>query len=304
MSTNIDQNQLGRSLQGNIREFDQNMTKYSLFIGGLNAKHDALKQYSPLTTGYTRLFMTKMPRFMELMYPNKTRQFRHLIEYGYVSVDGIQNTNLDFAQITGGYAGLSMDVATTAKDETNEITVKVYEFSGSPVREYLDLWITGIADHKTGLAHYHGALDHGIRFAQHNHTGEMFIVNTDATGRHDGVEYVAFLANMMPKTVKKDHFNYQSGTHEIVEIDVVFTCVKYESSDINDIGRALIGKYNVLRDYLDFKSGYKATGSFTKSDGSYNYGMDQFKIHAPDDGSLVELDKDRSKTDFLVDWQR
>lgn len=304
MATTIDQNQLGKSLQGNIREFDQNMTKYALFMGGLNAKHDALKQYSPYVTGFTRIFMTKMPRFMDLMYPNKTKQFRHLVEYGFVSFDGIQNLNLEFAQMTGGYNATSLDVATTSKDDTNEVTIKVFEFSGSPVREYMELWITGISDHKSGLAHYHGALDHGIRHAQHNHTAEMFVVNTDATGRHDGVESVVFLANMMPKTVKKDHFNYQAGSHEIVEMDLTFSCVPYYSSQINDVGRALIGKYNILRDYLDYKSGYTATGNFTKSDGSYNYGIDQFKVNVPDDGKLVELDAKRDNSDFLVDWNK
>lgn len=304
MATTIDSKQIGTSLQGNIREFAENMTKYSLFMGGLNAKHDALKQYKPLVTGYTRVFMTKMPRFMEIMYPNKTKQFRHLVEYGFVSVDGIQNTNLEFAQMTAGYTASSLDIATSSKDDTNEITIKVFEFSGSPVREYTDLWITGISDHKTGLAHYHGGLDEGLVHSPHNHTAEMFIVNTDATGRHDGVESVVFLTNMMPKTVKKDHFNYQSGSHEIVEMDLVFTCVKYESSDINEIGRALIGKYNILRDYLDFKSGYKATGTFTDSKGKYVSGIDKFQITVPDDGGTTVLDGNRSTSDYLVDWNK
>ena len=225
-------------------------------MGGLNVKHDALQQYSPLKTGYARIFLVKMPEFMRKMYPNKTKQFRHLIEYGFVSIDGIQNTNLEFAQITGGYSGRSFDVATVAKDETNEITIKVYEFAGSPVREYLDLWVSGISDPFTGLSHYHGAFDQGITYSQHNHTMEAFYVNTDATGRSDGIEYACLLANMMPKSVKKDQFNYQSGTHDIVEVDIAFSTVKYESPQINQVAKALIDKFNLTRNYLDFKSGY------------------------------------------------
>lgn len=273
---------IGKSLQGNINNFDgKDMTKYSLFMGGLNVKHNALKQYSPLKTGYARIFLVKMPEFMHVMYPNKTKQFRHLVEYGFVSVDGIQNTNLEFNQITGGYSGRSFDVASVAKDDTNEVTVKVYEFAGSPVREYLDLWISGISDPYTGLSHYHGAFDHGVEFAQHNHTMEAFYVNTDATGRHDGVEHVAMLTNMMPKSVRKDQFNFQSGTHDIVEMDITFTCVKYESTQINEVGRTLIAKYNLMRDYLDFTSDYSAAGNFTDAKGNYNGDSSSFSISAP-----------------------
>lgn len=278
----------GKSLQGNIKQFDgKDMHQYSLFMGGLNVKHNALKQYSPLKTGYARIFLVKMPEFMRVMYAEKTKHFRHLIEYGFVSVDGIQNTNLEFSQITGGYAGRSFDVATVAKDDTNEITIKVFEFAGSPVREYLDLWISGISDPYTGLSHYHGAFDKDVKYAQHNHTMEAFYVNTDATGRHDGVEHACLLVNMMPKSVKKDHFNYQSGTHDIVEMDITFTCVKYESMQINDVARTLIAKYNLLRDYLDFESDYKheAAKEFGGNGTNIPYVYDQssFSVTAPHD---------------------
>lgn len=290
--------QRGKTLQGNINEFNKDMSKYSLFMGGLNVKHNALQQYSPLKTGYARVFVVKVPEFMKKMYQNKTKQFRHLLEYGFVSVDGIQNTNLEFSQITGGYAGRSFDVATVAKDETNEITIKVYEFAGSPVREYLDLWISGISDPFTGLSHYHGAFDFGIEFAQYNHTMEMFYVNTDATGRHDGVEYACLLTNMMPKTVKKDHFNFQSGTHEIVEIDINFTCVKYESIQINDVAKTLIAKYNLLRDYLDFGSDYKATGNFTDNNGNYNHNNADFNVAAPH----TQWENNKIQASTIADW--
>jgi hypothetical protein len=199
-----------------------------------------------------------MPKFMEVILPDKTKKFKHLLEYGFVGVDGIQNTTLDFEQITGGYAGRQFEVATTAKDETNAITIKLYEFAGSPVREYLDMWISGIADPYTGTGHYHGALDLDptLKYSQVNHIAEAFYVQTDPTGREDGIEYACLLTNMIPKTVKKDHFNYESGSHPIVQVDVEFTATKYESPQINQIAKQLLAKYKILRDYLNFNSGY------------------------------------------------
>lgn len=247
------------TLQSNIKDNVKDFTKYSLFLGGLNVKSSSLAQYDPLKTGYGRIFFVKMPVFMKYLLPNKTKNFKHLLEYGFIGVDGIQNTTMDFEQVGGGYAGRQFDVATVAKDETNSLTVKVYEFAGSPVREYTDMWISGISDPYTGIGHYHGALDDkaaAISYSAVNHTAEAIYVQTDPTGKSNAIEYACLLCNMMPKTVKKDHFNMESGTHSLVQTDIEFTAVKYESPQINSVAVALLDKYKILRDYLSFQSDY------------------------------------------------
>lgn len=246
-----------RTLQANIKKYKHDMRRFSLFLGGLNVKHESIGQYDPLVTGRARIFFLQMPRFMEALMKEETRNFKHLLEYGNVSIDGIQNTTLDFSQMGGGYAGRQFDVATIAKDETSSITIKVYEFSGSPVREYVDNWITGISDPHTGIGHYHGMVNDGaIPYAAKNHTAEAIYVHTGPTGMASDIEYACLFTNMIPKTVKKDHFNYESGSHEIVQTDIEFTTVKYESPQINSVAVALMQKYEILRDYLDFKSDY------------------------------------------------
>lgn len=247
------------TLQSNIKKYDKNFIKnYSLFLGGLNATQKSLEMYDPLKTGYSRIFFLKMPTFMDTIMPEETKRFRHLLEYGFTRIDGLGNTSLEMEQITGGYAGRQFDVGTVSKDETNAVTISLYEFAGSPVREYLDMWITGISDPYTGLGHYHGAMDKdaSITYAQHNHVAEAIYVSTDPTGRSNGVEYACLLSNMMPKTVKHDQFNYESGQHQIVTMDCEFSCVKYQSPQINTIAKALIDKFTIMTDYLDFESQY------------------------------------------------
>jgi hypothetical protein len=260
------------TLQSNIKEHSKDMTQYSLFLGGLNVTSKALEQYDPLKTGFARIFFLKMPTFMNVILPEKTKKIKHLMQYGFTGVDGIQNTTMDFEQITGGYAGRQFDIATTAKDETNEITLKLYEFAGSPVREYMDMWLTGISDPYTGIGHYHDAMNtavypsgKGLTYSQVNHTAEAIYVQTDPTGQESGIEYACLLCNMMPKQVKKDHFNYESGSHPVVQVDLPFTCTKYESPQINKVATALVKKYKILRDYLKFYSGYDIDGDNIKS---------------------------------------
>ena len=248
-----------QTLQSGIKKYNSDfITNYSLFLGGLNATQQALEQYDPLKTGYARIFFIKMPVFMEAILPAETKRFRHLLEYGFTSIQGIGNTELNMDQITGGYAGRQFDVATTATDGTQNVTISLYEFAGSPVREYLDMWISGISDPYTGLGHYHGAFDTdpSIKYSQANHVAEAIYVVTDPTGRSNGIEYAALLSNMMPKSVPQDHFNYESGQHPITTMQCEFSCVKYQSPQINTIAKALIDKFQVMRDYLDFESQY------------------------------------------------
>ena len=250
-----------RSLQSNIKNNNKDLTKYSLFLGGLNVKAKALEQYNPLKTGYTRIFVVQMPKFMNRILPIASKNFKHMIEYGFKSIDGIQNLTMEYEAITGGYAGRSFEIPTILKDETNAITIKLQEMSGSPVREYVEMWLSGISDPHTGLCHYHGALDKdsatgnaGMEAIQANQVAEMIYVSTDNTGRE--IEFACLLSNMIPKVVKRDHYNYESGTHNAVEYDVEFTCTMYTSPDVNNVAKLLLDKYKILTNYLDFKSDY------------------------------------------------
>lgn len=247
-----------RTLQSNIKNNSSDMTKYSLFLGGLNAKRAALEQYDVLKRGKGRIFFTKMPYFMKELMPNASKNFKHIIEYGFMSISGINNLTMDVDAITGGYAGRTFELPTILKDETNSLNIKVLEFSGSPVREYLEMWMTGVSDPNSGFTHYHGlAIPDSsgqvkVEVSQANQTGEMIYVQTDATGFN--VEFASMLCNVFPKTSPRDHFNQESGQAEHVELDLEFTCTQYCSPDINAVAQLLLNRYRVLYNYLDFQS--------------------------------------------------
>ena len=182
------------------------------------------------------------------------KRFKHLIELGFTGIDGIADTTMETEELTGGYAGNKFQIPNVVKDETDSLTIKTYEFSGSPIREFIDTWMTGISDPLTGLSHYHGQISPECQFKASNHVMECIIVNTDPTGMD--IEYCAMFSNLMPKKVAKSHFNFEPGSHAAVSLDLEFTATRYESPQINEIGSALLNKYRILRDYLDFNSGY------------------------------------------------
>lgn len=243
-----------RSIQQNIKRNTKDVSAYSLWQGGLDISTKNIDQLDPLRGGYSRIFITRMPRFMEVLDLDCAKRFKHLIELGFVGLDGIANTTLDTEELTGGYAGNKFQVPSIVKDETDSITIKVYEMSGSPIREFVDTWITGISDPLSGLSHYHGAISESCEFKASNHIMEMFYVVTDPTG--NAIEYACMLCNMIPKEINKQHFNYEPASHAAVQLDLPFTATRYESPQINEICAALLNKYKILVDYLDFNSGY------------------------------------------------
>lgn len=269
---------------------NNNITKYSLMLGGLNVTHDALIQYDPLITGYGRLFMVRQPVVMTTLLPDKFKKYKHILEYGNTKVEGLNDASMEFQQITGGYAGRSFEIPGVAKDDTNSFNVTVYELSGSPIREINHAWINCVSDIQTSFAHYGGLIASGnLNYSQANHTAEFIYVVTDRTGMN--VEYACLLANCMPKGYKNDQFNYSSGEHNFVETTIEFTCTKYESIDINKKAKKLLQNYQILVNSLEFHSGLEDDTGSLKTELSTYYDGKSGTLKADTSGNADTADQ-------------
>lgn len=258
------------TLQDNINQPNtQNLENYAYWVGGTDTMNGALGQYDLLRTGYGRLFILQMPKFVKYLLPSETRKFKHLLEFANTGISGIQGYTVDFTTATVGYGGNTVELPVNVKDETTSITIKLYEVQGSLIRTYIDFWITGTIDPFTGLSHYHGARvvtmsqqsgdsevitsDH-LYLSQANHTMEALYVATDPTGEKP--EYVCLLTNMFPKGSDHSHFEWESGSHDLVQLNLEFTAAKYMSAQVNYIGNVALARYNILKNYLNMYSGY------------------------------------------------
>lgn len=266
------------TLQSGLRQPSSSVEKfrqYAYWISGANSKHNALEQYDLMRTGYVRVFVLQMPIFVEKLLPDESKMFKHLIEFGNVGIDGIQGFSVETTQATGGYAGTSVELPTGSKDDTNSVTIKLYETQGSLVRSYIDFWITGTFDPYTGLSHYHGQRElaktsgsnvgTALPLSQANHTMEALVVAMDPTGEE--AEYSCLLTNMFPKSSNHDHFNFEPGSHDLVQISLEFTCNKYLGSQINYIGQECLNQFKILRNFLNTYSGYDMK-NFTSDQGT------------------------------------
>ncbi len=241
------------TIQENIKSHnDANLTKYALFLGGLDVTHDVLASYDPFIGGKARIFMTRMPTFAldsQKGIPEKMKKFKHILEYANTGVSGINDVDVNSETMTGGYVGREFAIPTIAKNNTNTITISTYEFSGRPMGEVLHWWISGVMDLQSGFATYHGV---DLAVKQSNHIAEFFYVVTDRTGKSNGIEFACMFANCFPTNIKMDHLNYRAGEANIAEMDITFSCTMYESPQINAIAKKLLDKYQILMDSLDF----------------------------------------------------
>ena len=247
------------TLQDNIHKLNTTITNRAYWLGGVDTTNEALKQYDLLRTGYGRLFILMMPKFVEYLLPEETKKFKHMLEFGNVGIDGLQGYTMDFQSLTVGYTGASIELPTNLKDDTTSITIKVYETQGSLFRTYIEFWMTGTFDPLTGLNHYHGARDiesngKSFVFSQANHTMEALFVASDPTGEEP--EYSAYLTNMYPKSSDHSHFNFDPGSHDLVQMSMEFTCNKYNSHNVNYLGSVALKKFHILKNYLQMQTPY------------------------------------------------
>lgn len=259
------------TIQSNIyNRADGDLTQYALFAGGLDVTRPCLAQYDPFKGGFYRLFMIRKPTFMTHLFPNRFNNFKHIIEYGNTAVSGIGDINVQTAPMTGGYVGRSVDIPTIATDDTNNFSVTVYEFNGLPMREMLWAWINGVMDTQTGLTHYFGLVEEniigksngvvtGLSKSLAHETAEFIYVVTDQTGWN--IQYACHLANCFPKTLSNDMFNSTAGTHELAQMQIQFSCAKYESPQINEVAKGLLNKYRTLMNVMDFNCKFDQRGN-------------------------------------------
>ena len=55
------------------------------------------------------------------------------------------------------------------------------------------------------------------------------------------------LANCFPKNLPGDMFNSTAGQHELGQLQIQFSCINYESPQINEVAKALLNKYRNFR---------------------------------------------------------
>ena len=240
--------------QKGIKESTVDFSTDNLFTGVWNLNENNIERFDPFIGGQAAIYWTRLPQFFTT---DATKNFRSLTTRNFKSFSGIGDITLDTDQISHGFTGNELPVATTIKKENTSFTLKHYELAGSPIRELYQYWVTGIRDPETGIATYHGQLkEGGLTYSMKNHTGELIYVVTDpsfALGGASGIEFAAYYTNVFPTKIPQDHLNYSSGDHGLVEVDIEFRGCFHQSSDINSLAAQIMKSSAYNKTYGDYK---------------------------------------------------
>lgn len=198
-----------------VRVYDSTLaTSNSFFTGGLNLQK---LEFDPLVTGYAFVIWVKVPSWVQATFPG----FKAMTEKNFKGFEGLEDMELQTQQQNYGFANNEYSVPAGITKNNSDFNIKHQEFSGSPIKNMYQYWVSGIADPETGIPTY--PVVHGIDYAAKNHTGALLYIVTrpDANNvEKKNIEFSAYISNVFPTRIPLSHFNYSQGSHDLVEIDV------------------------------------------------------------------------------------
>jgi hypothetical protein len=183
-------------------------------------------------------------------YPN----FANLTQKNFAGFDGLSDLELSTAGVTEGFSPNEYHVAQNLGAKPSQFTLKHLEYSGNPVKNAYQHWVTCIRDPRTGIATYPARYQQD--YMAINHTAElMYIVTRPDANNYENkqiIEFASYWTAVMPKKIPLGHFNYSKGTQNApIEIDIPFSGVMHIGKNVDDAAAALL-KAKSYRSY-DFE---------------------------------------------------
>ena len=197
-------------LEGNgIGVYDNDLAKdEGFYTGHMNLQ---TLPFDPLITGYAFIIWTKVPKWLEELFPG----FKAMTQKNFKSFSGIDDMTLNTASYNFSFNNNEYKVNAAIEKGNTAFSLTHQEFSRSPIKNMYQAWVSGISDPRTGIATY--PKQFGMEYAAKNHTGELIYIVTRPDANNvdkKNIEFAAYYTNVMPTKIPLSHFNYDQGTHD------------------------------------------------------------------------------------------
>lgn len=207
---------------------NRDLLKSRLWKGVPQLTTDQMKAFEAAYTGHQFFFVCDVPKFMVTGYYENTnlhqqmRNLKSIIERASTSFSDSSEITANFDNQDDG-AGRKMSHMTSVTKEQGDITIRLHEFAGLPVKNALESWLTGVFDINSQHGHYFGNLGIPGGWCTSNHTMSMLVVQTDPSWTE--IQDACYYYNMMPQNVPFDHWQWTKGESTIVQdADITFNC--------------------------------------------------------------------------------
>lgn len=276
------------TLQSGVREFNQDITKYTGMLGGLTADIHTLRSLNPETTNRVICVMYRGPYFM-MQYLKENNNmysptslfmtYKKFLEYYNTGIQvNMGSRDLAPTQLKGGFAGRQINIPTQQNAQVGQtLTINTFESVGRPITTFTNMWVDGIADNITGLTTYHGLVagsyDQQTKqfkqiFKESNgadgvalepspawEVAEFLIIALDRSGaRVEGA--VAAIGCYPQGKVGQEIFQFNNnGQSQILPLTLTFNCQFVESAYINDLATRYVRKFAIFGNSNNFNIG-------------------------------------------------
>lgn len=191
-----------------------------LWHGVPQLSDEQLHMFEAAYTGHTFIFVVNVPKFMTTGYYKDTnmhyqmKNLKAVIERASTGFSGAQNIIANSADQDDGNGRKVSHIVNVTKEQGN-ISLRLHEFAGLPVKNAVENWLTGIYDYRSQHGNYHGNLGIKGGWCLANHTMSILVVQV--TPDWTTIQDAAYYYNMVPTEVPFQHFDWTKGEQTIVD---------------------------------------------------------------------------------------
>lgn len=255
-----------------------------LIRGTMSFSKDKLQELDPSYTGYTHIFVLRMPPFIRTIAEGNVldgydpdsiekakRHFNNLkamIELGSTSYSGTPDLTLNTSEVNTGFSERSYPAPTFSQYDGKSFSIRALETRGEPLRRAMEYWINGISDANVKATMMHGALDANKDLMDptlSNYTMSLMVVQTDQTLLR--IQDISLWNSVTPTGIDRSNLDWENGSIDIVQPrDLQFQGVYMPDSNndfIYNKALALLGaRMRLYRRFEHMDDKWLGTGSW------------------------------------------
>ena len=249
-----------------------------LIRGTMSFSKDKLQELDPSYTGYTHIFVLRLPPFMTAIASGRQldgyepngiekakahcKNLKALLELGSTSYSGTPDLTLNTAEVNTGFSERSYPAPTYSAYDGKAFTIRCLETRGEPLRRAMEYYISGLTDPNVKATQLHGALDENRNLMEPtlaNYTFSLMVVQTDQTLLQ--IQDISLWNSCIITSVERSNLDWENGTIDIIQPkDVPFSGVYMPDTD-NDFvtkkAKELLGTrlayYKRYREYSEYE---------------------------------------------------
>lgn len=246
----------------------RNLTKFMLSRGVVD--YSNLYQFDNFETGYAFLICLKIPRFLEELaihmpdtYGLLINNYRHILEYDFKSLDGIEDITSEPNELNDGINNLNI-ITKVTEQSASTFSMRYYERSGSIMTKVNELYLRGIKDPRTGVKRYLGLYPDIIKETSYEYeTFDFLYFVTDNTCYN--IEKAYLLASCQPTSAETTMYNYTKGEIQWHELNYSMSGYPITGPAVTGAAQGFLDWINKRTVFEESRFGYNALFNYTKA---------------------------------------